>query len=125
MQVSPEFYTDERCWITELHNLETDTGCSIARARVQPGVTTQLHLLRTTMERYVVLEGTGFVEIGGTAARSVEPMDVVDIPAGASQRIANTGAKDLIFLCVCTPRFQPAEYVDLEAAARADLQTHP
>ena len=35
-----EFYTDERCYIVEMHNREEDEGCSIVRARVAPGVTT-------------------------------------------------------------------------------------
>ena len=40
-----EFYTEERCYITELHN---NVDSSIARARVKPGVTTELHSLRET-----------------------------------------------------------------------------
>ena len=34
-----EFYTEERCYITELSNLPEDPDCSIARARLEPGVT--------------------------------------------------------------------------------------
>jgi len=41
---------------------------------------------------------------------------VVVIPPGIRQRIANTGAVDLIFLAVCTPRFMLASYEDLESA---------
>jgi mannose-6-phosphate isomerase-like protein (cupin superfamily) len=111
-----EFYTDERCWIAELHNRDSDAGCSIARARVQPGITTQLHALRDTIERYVVLEGEGRVEIEGGAPLVVAPLDVISIPAGASQRITNTGMTDLIFLCVCTPRFRREHYQSMEAS---------
>ena len=35
-----EFYTAEKCYITELANSADDTDVSIARARVEPGVTT-------------------------------------------------------------------------------------
>lgn len=108
--VNTEFYTIERCYIVEIHNDESDPGCSIARARVVPGETTQLHRLRDTIERYVILEGNGTVEIGGHAPVPVGPLDVVRIPAGMPQRITNTGDVDLVFLCVCTPRFQQENY---------------
>jgi len=109
-----EFYTPERCYITELQNKDTDPACSIARARVRPGVTTRLHALRGTTERYVILEGQGAVEIDGRGPVTVSPLDVVHIPPGVSQRITNKGSSDLIFLCICTPRFQRENYLDLE-----------
>ncbi|MEA3397575.1 MAG: cupin domain-containing protein, partial [Chloroflexota bacterium] len=46
--------------------------------------------------------------------RAVSPGDVVLIPPGVSQRISNTGAGDLMFLCICTPPFRPECYEDLE-----------
>lgn len=106
-----EFYTPERCHIVEIHNDEGDADCSIARARVAPGITTQLHALNGTIERYVILEGKGTVEVDGQAPESVAPLDVVCIPEGVSQRIANTGDVDLVFLCICTPRFKKENYV--------------
>src|SRR5437868_4140776 len=89
-----EFYTDERCHILEIHNRDEDEGCSIARARVAPGVTTQLHALRGIQERYVILEGVGLVEVGDATATEVQPLDVVTITAGTSQRITNVGSTD-------------------------------
>jgi len=112
-----EFYTNERCYIVELHHSAEDQGCSVARARVLPGVTTQLHELQGIDERYVILEGEGRVEIGGGLPREVRLLDVVMIPAGQSQRITNTGLSDLLFLCICTPRFRPSAYVDLTVKA--------
>lgn len=106
-----EFHTPERCFIVEIHNDESDADCSIARARVLPGETTQLHRLRGTVERYVILEGKGEVEIDGKGRFPVAPLDVVRIPADASQSISNSGDVDLIFLCVCTPRFNKDNYV--------------
>jgi mannose-6-phosphate isomerase-like protein (cupin superfamily) len=41
--------------------------------------------------------------------------DVVIIPAGARQRISNTGTIDLVFLAICVPRFTPGAYVDIES----------
>jgi mannose-6-phosphate isomerase-like protein (cupin superfamily) len=66
------------------------------------------------VERYVILEGEGQVEIGGAEARAVGPLDVIQIPPGESQRITNTGQRDLVFLAICTPRFKPDAYVKLE-----------
>ena len=109
-----EFYTDERCYIVEIHQRSDDEACSIARARVLPGVTTQLHALRGIDERYVILEGEGRIAVGGGASEPVKPLDVVTIPAGKSQRISNSGKADLVFLCVCTPRFRAEAYVNLE-----------
>ena len=40
-----EFWTEERCFITELHNCDASPEASLAVARVEPGVTTQLHAL--------------------------------------------------------------------------------
>lgn len=108
-----EFYTPERCHITELFNVSSSPDASLARARVEPGVTTQLHALAGTREIYLVEAGTGFVEVDGRSA-AVGPGDRVDIPAGAPQRITNTGETDLIFLCLCTPRFVAEAYRSLE-----------
>ena len=109
-----EFYTEELCHIVELHNTASDAGCSIARARVEPGVSTRLHSVRGTSERYVILAGQGSVEVDGQAAVAVGPLAVVNIPAGVPQRITNTGTRDLVFLCICTPRFEMRNYLDLE-----------
>ena len=109
-----EFLTDEGCHIIELRNVEDDPNCSIARARVRPGVETKRHCLRGTVERYVILEGAGEVEVGNEPPVSVAPFDVVHIPAGARQRIRNIGFTDLVFLCICTPRFRPEAYEELE-----------
>ena len=47
--------------------------------------------------------------------REVSPGDVVLIPPDCRQRITNAGEQDLVFLCVCTPRFIPEAYEDLES----------
>jgi mannose-6-phosphate isomerase-like protein (cupin superfamily) len=39
---------------------------------------------------------------------------VVVIPAGVSQQIQNEGQGDLVFYCICTPRFTPDCYEPLE-----------
>ncbi len=105
-----EFFTDEQCHITEWSNSEADPALSIARARVEVGVTTRWHRLLGITERYCILEGQGEVEIGDLPAEPVQPGDVVIIPPGCRQRIRNTGRHDLVFLAICVPRFRSDAY---------------
>ena len=109
-----EYYTDERCYINELANIDADPDASVARARVSMGVTTRWHRLAGITERYVILSGSGRVEIGDLPPQQVGPGDVVMIPPGCRQRIACLGNADLIFLAICTPRFQPEAYEDID-----------
>lgn len=109
-----EFYTDEKCYILESSNSPDDEALSIARARVLPGVTTSWHRLKRQVERYYILSGTGCVEIGKLPPENVKEGDVVIIPAMCQQRITNTGVNDLVFLAMCTPRFEVKDYEDLE-----------
>ena len=108
-----EIWTEERCFIVELANTPADPDCSIARARVDPGVVTRWHRLQGVAERYVILAGRGRAEIGAMPPREAGPGDVFFIPPGCRQRIANIGTGELIFLAICTPRFQPGCYEDL------------
>lgn len=114
IDIGQEYYFAEGCFITELSNSPGDPGLSIARARVEPGQTTLWHRLRETAERYVIVEGVGRVEIGDLAPQEVHAGDVVIIPPGVAQRISNTGAGDLVFLALCTPRFSESVYEGLE-----------
>ncbi len=110
-----EYFISELCHIVEVSNSPDDPGLSIARARVQPGVTTRWHRVVGTTERYVILEGSGRAEVGNMPPARVGPGDVVIIPPGVPQRIANEGATDLVFLAICTPRFAQAAYEDVQA----------
>ena len=101
-----EYWFEEGCYILELSNTSADEDCSIARARIPAGGTTKVHQLRQTIERYVILQGHGTVSINGAPAEPVAPLDVVLIPENAEQSISNVGAGDLVFLCICTPRFR-------------------
>jgi mannose-6-phosphate isomerase-like protein (cupin superfamily) len=109
-----EFETAERCHIIETSNDSEDESVSIARARVEPGVTTAWHKLNGVAERYIIVSGSGRVELGELEPAEVSAGDVVRIPANTPQRISNTGDVDLIFFAVCSPRFTPNCYVPLE-----------
>jgi mannose-6-phosphate isomerase-like protein (cupin superfamily) len=110
-----EYYFAEGCFITELSNSADDPGVSIARARVAPGTKTRWHRLRGISERYVIIEGTGLVEIDSLPAQEVNVGDVVIIPPEARQRIGNAGPDDLIFLAICSPRFREEIYEDMDS----------
>ncbi len=108
-----EFWTGERCYIRELINTESIPDFSLADSRDEPGVVTELHSL-SVREWYYIVHGTGLMEVGGGPQIEVGPGDTVEIPAGVSQRIHNTGDDDLLLQCVCLPRFTPDCYVSLE-----------
>jgi len=105
-----EYYFDEGCFILELSNSSADPDLSIARARVCQGVSTKLHRLNGTIERYVIVAGTGIVGVEGLEAQTVVVGDVVIIPPLCGQSITNNGDQDLIFLAICSPRFKTEVY---------------
>ena len=111
---NPEpYWIRERVTIREFVNDPSIAEFSLAEASVKPGVTTELHHL-TVNEWYVIRRGEGLMEVGGTKPFPVGPGDVIPIPAGTSQRITNEGDTDLVFECVCLPRFTPDAYVTVE-----------
>jgi mannose-6-phosphate isomerase-like protein (cupin superfamily) len=112
--LSNEFAIPENCHIVELFNTPDDPDLSIARARVEPGVTTRWHRLAGTVERYYIISGRGLAEIGKLPPQEVNAGDIVLIPPMCPQRITNIGPEDLIFLAICTPRFFNDAYEDIE-----------
>ncbi len=104
-----EYLTPEHCYIAE--NCSS-TEISIARATVKPGVTTLPHHLKGVQEIYLITNGQGRVTVGGMEPTDVGVGDVVIIPPETAQKVTNTGKTDLIFYCICTPRFTEACYVN-------------
>jgi len=110
-QTPHQYLTPERCYIAENHS---DPAVSIAHATVKPGVTTKTHHLIGTQEIYIITSGEGIISVGNLKPTEVSIGDVVVIPPLTSQKISNTGNTDLIFYCICTPRFTEECYVNLE-----------
>ncbi|MDH3748500.1 MAG: cupin domain-containing protein [Gammaproteobacteria bacterium] len=108
-----EVWSDERCFITELLNDSALPDVSVARTRVEPGVTTELHAL-SVIEWYLIESGHGLMRVGHDKPYPVGPGDTIHIPACCEQNITNTADVDLLFLCVCVPRFTAAVYTSLE-----------
>ena len=105
-----EYYFEEGCHIIETSNSADDEEVSIAQARVEKGKQTKWHYLEHTTERYVILSGSGSVEVGSNPACKVTSGDVVIVPKNTRQRIKNTGEDDLLFLAICSPRFHKKNY---------------
>ncbi len=111
-----EYWFQEGCHILEVANHHDDPQVSVARARVEAGVTTQWHYLHATWERYLIIAGEGYAEIGDLAPTRVSAGDVVLIPPDTRQRIRNSGVQDLVFYAICSPRFTPECYRSLPEA---------
>ena len=108
-----EYLTDERCHIIEILNDDQIESVSLAQARVEPSVKTKLHALSGTKEIYYILEGQGVATVNGVS-KTLNIGDCVVIESDMPQCIENTGSVDLIFLCICQPRFQFSNYKDVE-----------
>ena len=113
-----EYSTPEGCYLFENWGWVSakNKEVSIARARVTPGMITKAHHLEKVQEIYLITQGRGRVYIGDMAPEEVVEGDIVVIPEGVSQKIANIGEEDLIFYCICTPSFTESSYRDDEAA---------
>jgi len=111
--IKEEFPTPELCSILENWSEAEKPDVSIARARVEKGITTKLHYLKGVDEIYLIVHGEGLVKVGSLDPAEVAKGDLVYIPAGIHQQISNTGNSDLIFYCICTPRFIPECYVSV------------
>jgi mannose-6-phosphate isomerase-like protein (cupin superfamily) len=110
-----DYLTPERCIIAENFSSKE---VSIARATVKPGITTAPHHLKEVQEIYIITSGKGKVTVDGLEPTDVERGDVVVIPPLTSQKIKNTEDFDLVFYCICTPRFTVDCYVPEEEAQK-------
>ena len=106
-----EYLTPEHCYIAENYS---DPNVSIARATVKPGITTVAHHLIGIQEIYLITNGEGKVFIGESKPTEVGVGDVAIIPPGISQKVTNTCKTDMVFYCICTPRFKEDCYVNEE-----------
>jgi mannose-6-phosphate isomerase-like protein (cupin superfamily) len=105
--------TPERCYVAENYSSK-DGKVSIAIATVKPKVTTVIHHLEGIEEIYIITQGTGIIDIKGLEPTKVTVGDVIVIPNGTPQRIKNVGNCDLVFYCVCTPKFTQEQYFNDE-----------
>ena len=76
---------------------------SLAEASLGPEGATTRHYHGRSEEIYLLLEGSGRMELDGEE-REVGPGDAILIPPGAWHRIV-AGASGLCFLCCCAPPY--------------------
>ena len=77
---------------------------SLAEATLAPGAATRRHYHARTEEIYVVLSGSGRMEVDGEE-RSVGPGDAILIPPRAWHEIRADADAELRFLCCCAPQY--------------------
>jgi len=110
-----EFIAGDNTILRELlhpDKADLDLRYSLAHAIVNPGKSSFRHRLRTS-EVYYILRGEGIMHIDD-ASQKVFPHQAIYIPPHAIQYIENTGADDLIFLCIVDPawRIEDEEVVE-------------
>ena len=101
------FVTRDGSSIRELAGLPSGNARnqSLAEATVPPGGETEEHFHRETEEIYVILAGSGEMEVDGERER-VGPGDAVLIPPRAWHQIRADGGEELRFLCCCAPPYR-------------------
>ncbi|HEY7197686.1 MAG TPA: cupin domain-containing protein [Gaiellaceae bacterium] len=77
---------------------------SLAEASLDPGAETTCHYHAETEEIYVVVEGSGEMEVEGDR-RTVEPGDAILIPPGAWHQL-RAGTEGIRILCCCAPPYR-------------------
>ncbi len=77
---------------------------SLAEARVAVGASTQLHRHLQSEELYHITAGHGIMTLG-TESFPVQSGDTVCIKPNTPHCIDNTGDKELIILCCCSPAY--------------------
>jgi mannose-6-phosphate isomerase-like protein (cupin superfamily) len=107
---APPFTTADGSTIRVLLDAETGGAAnqSLAEASLEPGQETQRHYHAASEELYVLLEGSGEMEVDGERA-SVGPGDAILIPPGARHQIRAAADAPLRFLCCCAPPYSHSD----------------
>lgn len=77
---------------------------SLAEAALAPGTATRRHYHARTEEIYVLVSGSGWMEVDGDQ-RAVSTGDAILIPPGAWHQIRADEDAELRILCCCAPQY--------------------
>jgi mannose-6-phosphate isomerase-like protein (cupin superfamily) len=83
-------------------------GQSLAEASLPAGGATRRHYHARTEEIYVVLAGSGEMEVDGDR-QAVDVGDAILIPPGAWHEIRASADDELRFLCCCAPPYSDGD----------------
>ncbi len=86
---------------------------SLAQIVIPPGKASLKHYHPIAEESYMILSGTGRLEIDGKAS-PMGPGDSAVILPNQVHQLWNTGAEDLVLLAVCVPPWTPDNSVYLD-----------
>ena len=94
---------DDRGWLTEF--IKSESMGQIFISKTKPGITRGNHWHHTKVEKFLVIEGEAIIKFRKIDNQKViyykvngEMPEVVDIPAGYTHSITNTGKKDVTTL---------------------------
>jgi mannose-6-phosphate isomerase-like protein (cupin superfamily) len=87
-------------------------GYSLAHAKLPLGMASLPHRLKTA-EVYYFISGEGRMYVDG-GVTIVKPDKTVYVPPGALQHVENTGADELVFLCIVDPAWRAEDEEVLE-----------
>jgi len=80
---------------------------SLAEASLAPGAATERHYHALSEEIYLIVEGSGELEVDGDR-RSVGPGDAILIPPSARHELT-AGANGVRLLCCCVPPYSDGD----------------
>lgn len=109
------FTTEDGSEIRELlaHRNSAIRNQSLAEATLRSGQSTRAHFHPKAEEIYYLLSGMGLMRVG-SEEKVVRSGDAIAIPPGISHKISQIGKDDLVFLCCCSPGYEPADVVFTE-----------
>lgn len=105
---------DDRGWFAEF--MKSSQFGQISISRTKPGITRGNHWHHTKTEKFLVVDGEAVIRMRKVGSRDVIEIPVtgqrltpVDIPAGFTHAITNTGERDLITLFWASEIFDPSK----------------
>nr|WP_294492575.1 NAD-dependent epimerase/dehydratase family protein [uncultured Anaerosporobacter sp.] len=103
---------DERGSFTELFKTINHGQISVNISK--PGITKGEHWHHTKNEKFVVVSGTGLIQLRKYDTQDIieysasgEKIQIIDIPTGYTHNIINTGSTDLVTVMWCNECFDP------------------
>ncbi|MBC9785839.1 SDR family oxidoreductase [Heliobacterium chlorum] len=105
---------DARGWLAEF--IKSKEFGQIFISRTKPGITRGNHWHHTKVEKFLVVDGEGLIRLKKVGSNDLitynvsgRQLKVVDIPAGYTHSITNTGSRDMITLFWANQVFDPEQ----------------